>query len=264
LAEQLGAPELLVYDATLYLPIEQINAARRYREAHIPGAFFFDIDAVADSSNPLPHMAPPPEKFAQMAAALGISADKQVIFYDQRGLFSAARGWWLLRLFGFTNVAVLDGGLPKWIRESRPLQSGHVTPIPAALPLLEGKLQPQLLRSLGDIQANIQTGDELILDARPAARFRGQTDEPRAGLRRGHIPHSRNLPYTDLQTVHGTLLPPPELRQKFAAAGVTAETPVIASCGSGVSAAMLLLALNVAGYRDGALYDGSWAEWGAQ
>jgi thiosulfate/3-mercaptopyruvate sulfurtransferase len=262
LAEHLADPDLIVLDATYYLPQEGRDALAEFRAAHIPGARFFDIDAIADDATDLPHMVPSPGRFAEMAAALGIGNDSVVIFYDQRGIFSAPRGWWLMGLFGHDRTAVLDGGLPKWRREGRSLQSGEPSlPVPATF---RPSFRAARLRGIGDMLANVQSGAELVLDARSAARFRAETPEPRPGLRGGHIPGSANLPFTELLAPDGTMLPPEALRARLAAAGADGTRPVVTSCGSGVSAAVITLALARAGLPVGALYDGSWAEWGGR
>lgn len=264
LAASLGEPDLRIYDATLYLPTEGVDAARRYREAHIPGARFFDIDQIADRSRDLPHMAPSATEFEHLALSLDLCSDARVVFYDQRGLFSAARGWWLLRLFGHERVAVLDGGLPKWRREGRPMDSGTGPAPSTSAAGFSARLRPELLRTLDDVRANIGSAAERLLDARPAARFRAEVAEPRPGMRGGHVPGSTSLPHTELLDADGTLQPPATLRQRFGALGVELDTPVIASCGSGVTGTVILLALAAAGHRDGSLYDGSWAEWGGR
>jgi thiosulfate/3-mercaptopyruvate sulfurtransferase len=262
LAGQLQSPELRLFDATLYLPNEHIDASERFLAAHIPGAQFFDIDRIADPASSLPHMTPTAAQFESLVGALGVGNQHRVVFYDQRGMFSAARGWWLMRLFGHEATAVLDGGLPKWLRESRGIETGEPEKPPAQH--YQASLVASRLRGLGDVLRNLSTQHELLLDARSAARFHGRAPEPRPGLRSGHIPGSQSLPHTTLLTPDGTLLPHEALRARFAEAGVDAATPVVASCGSGVSAAMLLLALSVAGLPEGALYDGSWAEWGGR
>ncbi len=264
LAASLCDADLRIYDASLYLPTEGVNARQRYCTAYIPGARFFDIDRIADTTSPLPHMAPAAHEFERLAAALDLGSNHRVVFYDQHGIYSAARGWWLLRLFGHERVAVLDGGLPKWLREGRPVDLGD-GPAPAATSArFIARPRPELLRGIDAVRANLATDSELLLDARSAARFRAQAPEPRKGLRGGHIPGSRSLPFTELLHGDGTLLAAAELRRRLAAVGVQPESPVIASCGSGATATVILLALAVAGYRDGALYDGAWTEWGGR
>jgi thiosulfate/3-mercaptopyruvate sulfurtransferase len=265
LASELGTADLLVCDASFYLPGEGIDPHARFRNAHLPGARFFDIEAFSAHDTSLPHMAPAAAEFARLAAGLGVGAASRVVFYDQRGLYSAARGWWLLRYFGHDAVAVLDGGLPAWQRAGRPTEQGEER-APDAVPpggRFVAHVRPALLRDRAAMLANLGTGRERMLDARPAPRFSGAQPEPRPGLRSGHIPGARNLPLSEVLDAEGRMLAPPALRQRFAAAGVGRDDAVVASCGSGVTATGLLLALAVAGYPDGALYDGSWAEWGA-
>ena len=260
LADHLDAPDLRILDGSWYLPADGRDPKAEYAEQHIPGARFFDIDDVADSNSDLPHMAPPPEKFMSRMRALGVGDGHRVVVYDGKGLFSAARVWWLFRLMGKTDVAVLDGGLPKWLAEGRPvedmppvLRDRHMT----------ARRDARLVRDVTQVAEASKLGSAQILDARAADRFRGEAPEPREGLRPGHIPGALNLPFTTLLTEDGTLKPEPELRAAFEAAGIDLNRPVITSCGSGVSAAVLNLALETLGHRNHALYDGSWAEWGA-
>lgn len=259
LAERLGAPEIVVLDASYFLPAEGRNARVEFAQARLPGARFFDIEAIADTETALPHMVPSAGRFARMVGALGVSDDSRVVFYDAKGLFSAARGWWLMRLFGHDAVAVLDGGLPKWRAEGRAIETG---PARAAE---SGRFTPTLraglLRGTGDMLDNLASGEALVLDARSAGRFAGSAPEPRAGMAGGHIPGARSLPYTELLAADQTMLAPDTLRARLAAAGVDAGRPVVTSCGTGVTAAVVSLALVAAGLPPGALYDGSWTEW---
>lgn len=262
LAQHLAEPDLMVLDATYYLPHEGRDAAAEFRAAHIPGARLFDIDAIADDATDLPHMVPSPGRFARLVGALGIGNDRMLVFYDQRGVFSAPRGWWLMGLFGHDRAAVLDGGLPRWRAEQRSLAAGAPPPpVPAAF---RPDFRAARLRGIGDMLANVASGAELVLDARGAARFRAEAPELRPGLRPGHIPGAASLPYTELLAADGTMLDPPALRTRLAAAGADGTRPVVTSCGSGVSAAIITLALAQAGLPIGALYDGSWAEWGGR
>ena len=262
LAAHLDQPGLVVLDATLYLPNEARDARAEFRAARIPGARFFDIDEVADSDTDLPHMVPTAGRFGRLVGALGIGNDSFCMFYDQRGVFSAARGWWLMGLFGHDRAGVLDGGLPKWLREGRPTETGEPpAPTPAGF---RPDFRAARLRGIGDMLANVATGAELVLDARAAGRFAAQVPEPRAGMRGGHIPGSASLPFTELLAPDFTLLPPDALRARLAAAGVDATRPVVTSCGSGVTAAVITLAMVRAGLPPGAVYDGSWTEWGGR
>jgi len=262
LAEELGKPDLVVFDATKYLPNEPKDGHAEFLAAHIPHARYFDIDLVADPDTDLPHMVPTPGRFAKLMAQLGVGNASRVVFYDQKGLASAARGWWLMLLFGHDNAAVLDGGLPKWVKEARPIQSGEP---PAAAPTtFRPDYRAARLRGVGDILRNVETQAELVLDARAAARFTGATPEPRAGMRSGHIPGSASLPYTDLLHADGTFRTPAELRARFTQAGADGARAVVTSCGSGVTACILTLGLRLAGLPEGAVYDGSWTEWGGR
>jgi thiosulfate/3-mercaptopyruvate sulfurtransferase len=262
LAANLAKPDLVVCDCSFYLPTDTRNAAALFAEARIPGARFFDIDAIKDAATDLPHMLPSAETFAEMVGALGISNGSMVVFYDQIGLFSAARGWWMMRVFGHDKAAVLDGGLPKWRGENRPLETAEpVLPSPVAF---EPVSRPELVRDIAAMQAIVTDGSALILDSRPAGRFAGAAPEPRPGVRAGHMPGARNLPFNQLLATDGTMLPPDALRARFAAGGADGSRPVVTSCGSGVTAAVLNLGLAVAGLPAGALYDGSWSEWGGR
>ena len=260
LAAELGKPDLVVFDATKYLPNEDRDGHAEFLAAHIPGARFFDIDLVADPDTDLPHMVPSAGRFARLMGELGVSNAARVVFYDQKGLSSAARGWWLMGLFGHDAAAVLDGGLPKWRREGRAVAAGAPpAPAPASF---RPHFRPTRLRGIGDVLGNLERGDELVLDARAAGRFAGTAPEPRAGMRSGRIPGSANVPYTELLHPDGTFRPPAELRARFAAAGVTPGRKLVTSCGSGVSACVLSLGLRLAGLPEAPVYDGSWSEWG--
>jgi thiosulfate/3-mercaptopyruvate sulfurtransferase len=267
LAGELAKPDLVVFDATKYLPNEPKDGRVEFRVAHIPGARYFDIDDVADPDTDLPHMVPSPGRFAKLMHALGVSNASRVVFYDQKGLASAARGWWLMGLFGHDAAAVLDGGLPKWLRERRATENGD--PPGASAPGRSGtSFRPDFraarLRGVGDMLGNVASRAELVLDARAGGRFTGATPEPRAGMRSGHIPGSASVPYTDLLNDDGTFRPPAALRQRFAAAGIDGTRPLVTSCGSGVTACILTLGLHLAGLPEGAVYDGSWTEWGGR
>ena len=262
LAENLGKRNVVVFDTTKYLPNEAKDGLTEFRKAHIPGARFFDIDAIADADTDLPHMVPAPGRFAKLVGALGVGNDSTIVFYDQKGLASAARGWWMMGLYGHDDAAVLDGGLPKWIAEGRKTEAGNLAP--AAAKTFLPAYRPARLRGVGDLLANLKSNAELVLDARAAPRFHGEVPELRPGVRSGHVPGSRNLPYTELLAADQTLLPPDVLRKKLAAAGVDGSKPVVTSCGSGVTATILTLAMTLAGLPEGAVYDGSWTEWGGR
>ncbi|WP_426036371.1 3-mercaptopyruvate sulfurtransferase [Cypionkella sp. TWP1-2-1b2] len=259
LAAHRADPDLRLIDASWYLPDAGRNAKAEYLTAHIPGARFFDIDEITDHRSALPHMAPPPEKFISRLRAMGIGDGHQVVIYDGSGLFSAARVWWTFRLMGKTDVAVLDGGLPKWRAEGREIED--MPPIVRDRHMTVSR-QNHLVKDVTQVAHAAKLGEAEIIDARGAPRFKGEVPEPRPGLRSGHIPGAKNVPYSTLLNPDGTMKSPADLRAVFEAAGVNLNKPAITSCGSGVTAAILSLALERIGHRNHALYDGSWAEWG--
>jgi thiosulfate/3-mercaptopyruvate sulfurtransferase len=259
LAGALGAPDVMVFDATKYLPNEPFDGLTKFREGHIPGARFFDIDVVADPDTNLPHMAPTAGRFARLMGEMGISNATRVIFYDQKGLQSSARGWWLMKLFGHDKAAVLDGGLPKWLAEGRATQSGDATPAPVAS--YTPDFRADLLKGIGDVKRLIADGSALILDARAKGRFDGTAPEPRPGLPSGHMPGAKSVPFNELLNADFTMKDAAALRARFAAAGADGSKPIVTSCGTGVTACILALGLKQAGLGDAAIYDGSWTEW---
>jgi thiosulfate/3-mercaptopyruvate sulfurtransferase len=252
-------PDLRILDASWHMPGSGRNAAADYAAAHLPGARFFDIDDIADHRSALPHMAPPPEKFISRLRAMGIGDGHQVVVYDSTGILSAPRVWWTFRLMGKRDVAVLDGGLPKWRAEGRALSDQP--PVIRDRHMTVSR-QNQLVRDVTEVARASKLGDHCIIDARSADRFKGDAPEPRPGLRSGHIPGSRNLFYKDLLNSDGTMKSPQGLRIAFEEAGVDLSEPVITTCGSGITAAIINLALDRIGKTDHSLYDGSWAEWG--
>ena len=260
LAARLDDPKLKIIDASSKLPGVLPLPSEDYLAAHLPGAVFFDVNAIADPHDPLPHMYPDAEQFARDVAALGISSGDTVVAYDSGGWTAAPRAWWMFLSFGHPDVKVLDGGLKKWLREGRPTHSGKVTPRPGKF---KASLDSSFVRSQQQLVENLKTHAEQVIDARPRPRFEGSVAEPRPGLRGGHIPGSRSVPYAELfDAGTGAMKPLEELRQAFAGAGVDLTRPIVTSCGSGVSALVLTLALYRLGVRGSALYDGSWAEWG--
>ena len=262
LAAHLEAPDVRVVDASRPLTTEDRDARAAYEARHIPGAVFFDIDEIADSENPLPHMLPSPEKFASLVSRLGLGDGHRIIAYDRAGLYSAGRAWWMFRVFGHDDIAVLDGGLPKWLREGRPTESGKSMPGERKF---TSSMNTLLVRDLDHMKENLESRREQVLDSRPAGRFAGTEPEPRPGLRSGHIPGSLNLPYTDiLDPDTGTVRSADALRARVTEAGIDLDKPVITTCGTGVTAAALALALYLLGHGDAAVYDGSWTEWGGR
>lgn len=259
LAAHLDDPDLRIIDASWYLPDANRDPRAEYLAAHIPNARFVDLDDVSDARSELPHMAPPPEKFVSRMRSLGIGDGHQVVVYDGAGLFSAARMWWLFRLMGKADIAVLDGGLPKWVAEGRPVED--LEPIVRDRHMTVSR-QNHLVRDVTQVAQDVKLGNRQAVDARPATRFRGEQPEPRPGLRAGHIPGSFNVFFGDLLNADGTMKAPDALRAAFKAAGVDLSQPIVTTCGSGVTAAVLSLALERIGHGDHALYDGSWAEWG--
>ena len=262
LAGHLGAPGLIVLDGSWHLPTAKRDPKVEFLSEHIPGAVFFDIDDLSEEKSALPHMLPSTIKFSSRMKKMGVGDGMKVVVYDSAGLFSAARVWWTFRAMGHNDVAVLDGGLKKWKAEGRPLEDGppsrrferHFTP----------RQNAGLIRDINDIKEIVARGGVQLVDARPAGRFEGRESEPRPGVRSGHIPGSRNVPSGSLINADGTLKPAAELRAIFEGAGVDPKAPVVTTCGSGVTASIVSLALAVIGQTNAAVYDGSWAEWGAE
>jgi thiosulfate/3-mercaptopyruvate sulfurtransferase len=261
LAARLDAPGVQVVDATWYMPGEAGDGRADYAAGHIPGALFFDIDAIADQASDLPHMLLAPEAFAEAAGALGLRREATIIVYDARNMFSAPRVWWTLRVMGFPSVLVLDGGLTRWRAEGRPVETTPAAPAPTTL---APAFRPDLVRDLAAVRDHLAKGDAQLVDARGGPRFRGEAPEPRAGVRSGHMPGAKNLPWGDLVTADGTLKPTEALRAAFEGAGVDLDRPIVTTCGSGVTAAVLALGLARLGRQETPVYDGSWAEWGGR
>jgi thiosulfate/3-mercaptopyruvate sulfurtransferase len=260
LAARLDDPKIKIIDASSKLPGVLPLPSDDYLTGHIPGAVFFDVNAIADPDDPRPHMFPSAEQFARDVAALGISSGDTVVAYDSGGWTAAPRAWWMFLSFGHSDVKVLDGGLKKWLREGRPTHSGKVTPKPGKF---QARLDPSYVRSRQQLIGNLETKAEQVVDARSRPRFEGTAVEPWPGRRSGRIPGSRNVPFTELfDATTGAMKPLEELRKAFAGAGVELTRPIVTTCGSGVSALVLTLALYRLGVRGSALYDGSWAEWG--
>lgn len=261
LADRLSAPDIVVIDASWHLPAAKRDPRAEFLARHIPGARFYDIDAGSEPNTALPHMLPSPEKFARDMKALGVGDGKSVIVYDTAGLFSAARLWWMLKVFGHRDCAVLDGGLPKWEAEVRPLEDGE--PAKAAQRHFTPRRNATMVKSLADVHEAIATGNSQIADARAPARFRGEAPEPRPGVRSGHMPGAKNVHYATLLNADGTMKGTAELAAVFKNSGINIAKPVTTSCGSGVNAAILTLALTQIGAPNHSLYDGSWTEWGS-
>ena len=261
LANYLTAPDLRVVDGSWHLPAMKRDPRAEFLESHIAGAVFFDIETIADTSVSLPHMLPSPEQFAQAVSGLGIGTGDRVVVYDTGGVMSAARVWWTFRVFGHENVAVLDGGFRKWTREGRPVEKGAPKPRPRTF---HARFRPELVRDLGGRRATVETKAEQVIEARPRGRFLGTEPEPRPGLRSGHIPGSVHLPPDALHRPDGTMLPPDDVRRAFAATGVDLGRPLVTTCGSGIAASTLALALHFIGHPDVPVYDGSWTEWGGR
>jgi thiosulfate/3-mercaptopyruvate sulfurtransferase len=261
LAEHLGAPDIRVADASWYLPQAGRNAKAEYAAAHIPGAVFFDIDDLSDDRSALPHMLPPAAKLASRMRKLGLGDGNLIVVYDGAGVYSSPRAWWMLRVMGHEDVVVLDGGFPKWKRELKPIEDMIPQPYPRHFTPRENF---SLVRDFDQVMANLKTGRETIIDARSRNRFLGREQEPRPGVRPGHIPASTCIPYTELTESDGTLKSRDALMNLFRAHDVDLARPNVTSCGSGITAVIEMLALTLAGAKDVALYDGSWAEWGAR
>ncbi|HTS40641.1 MAG TPA: 3-mercaptopyruvate sulfurtransferase [Xanthobacteraceae bacterium] len=260
LAARLGKPDIAIVDGSFYLPTLKRDARAEYLAGHIPGAAFFDIDAIADHSTELPHMLPGTTQFSQDVGKLGIATEDTIVVYDGVGLGGAPRVWWTFRIFGAKNVYILDGGLPKWKSEGRPLETGVAKRSPRKF---EAVLNTAVVAGVDDVQMALADQSAQVVDARPANRFRGEAPEPRPGVRSGHMPGALNVPSSEL-VEDGRLISPERIKQKFAAGGVDLNKPIITSCGSGVTAATLWFALNAIGKEPKALYDGSWTEWASR
>ncbi|HEV7346117.1 MAG TPA: 3-mercaptopyruvate sulfurtransferase [Devosia sp.] len=260
LADHLTDPDIVVLDGSWHLPTAARNAQAEYLSGHIPGAVFFDIDGIADNATTLPHMLPAPADFARMIGALGISDTMTIVVYDELGLFSAPRVWWTFRAMGARDVRILAGGGPKWRAERRPTESGLVT---RPRQVFHTSFDRDRMAAFEAVRDHSRDGTAQIVDARPAPRFHAEVPEPRASLRSGHIPNSLNVPVT-LLTEAGQMKPPAELVQLFADRGLDLSRPIVTTCGSGITASTLALALQLAGAEDVAVYDGSWAEWGGR
>lgn len=262
LAAHLNAPDVRIVDGSFFLPAQKRDPKAEYVQKHIPGAVFFDIDEIADTDSPLPHMLPSPEKFSARVRKLGLGDGNRIVVYDTSPMTGACRVWWMFRAMGHKDVAVLDGGLPKWEAEGRPVTDDPTAPRDRHF---TARLDNTLVRSIDDVRGLLDSKREQVVDARAAGRFRGETPEPRAGLRSGHMPGAFNLPYTDLlDSKTGTMLPAEQIKARIAGAGIDPAKKVTASCGSGVTACVIGLALYLTGAPEAAIYDGSWTEWGGR
>lgn len=258
--KQLGAPDFRIIDASWYLPAQNRNGAAEYAAGHIPGAVFYDQDAIADLSTGLPHNIPSPEEFAAAVEKLGISDTDTIVVYDGPGIFTAPRVWWLLRTMGAKNVYVMDGGLDGWKKEGRPLETDLPEPAPGHF---RPHFNPAAVTSFDEMHDIVSSGSRQIADARGAGRFTGDEPEPRAGMRSGHMPGARSMP-SGIFSVDGRLKDLDALRAAFARAGIDLDAPVVTTCGSGITAAIITLALHSLGHENNTLYDGSWSEWGGR
>ena len=261
LAMRMNSPDIVIIDASWHLPQAKRDAKAEFEKEHIPRARFYDLDAGSDPDSTLPHMFPTAEKFARDMISVGLGAGKTVVVYDSVGLFSAPRLWWMLKTFGHQDVNVLDGGLPKWRREGHPTEEGKAAPVRDWHVKL--KFDPSRIKSVQDVSAALASGSAQVADARSRARFRGEEPEPRPGVKPGHMPGAINVHYASLLNPDGTLKKKRHLQQAFKETDLDLKRPIIASCGSGVTAAIVLLALTELDVKDAALYDGSWADWGA-